>query len=75
LEAVESHVEGEVDLHGFLGLDPNVRQGFKSIKVNVHISGNLTEEQKQEVVRPGSQFSPVYDMVTNSIPVTVKLSG
>jgi uncharacterized OsmC-like protein len=40
----------------------------------VHVSGNLSDEQKAEVVRLGSQFSAVYDMVTNSVPVTVKLS-
>jgi uncharacterized OsmC-like protein len=75
LEAVESTLEGELDLHGFLGLDPNVRKGFKSITVNVHVTGSLSEKQKQEVLKLGSQFSPVYDMVTNSVPVTVKLSS
>ena len=75
LDAVESEVEGELDLHGFLGLDPKVRNGFRSITLKMRISGNLTEEQKQEVVKLGPQFSPVYDMVTNSVPVTVKLSN
>jgi uncharacterized OsmC-like protein len=75
LEAVESHLEGELDLHGFLGLDPNVRKGFKSITVNVRVTGNLSEDQKREVVNLGPHFSPVYDMVTNSVPVTVKLAG
>ena len=74
LEAVETELEGELDLHGFLGLDPNVRRGFKSITLNMRISGNLTDEQKQEVLKLGPQFSPVYDMVTNSVPVTVKLA-
>ena len=74
LDGVESQLEGELDLHGFLGLDPKVRRGFKSITMKVRISGNLTEEQKQEVVKLGPQFSPVYDMLTNSVPVTVKLA-
>jgi len=75
LETVESKLEGELDLHGFLGLDPKVRKGFNNITVNVRITGNLSEEQKQEVVRLGAQFSPVYDMVTNPVPVTVKLAN
>jgi uncharacterized OsmC-like protein len=75
LEVVESSLEGGLDLRGFLNLDPNVRKGFKNITVNVRVTGNLSEEQKQEVVKLGSQFSPVYDMVTNSVPVTVKLSS
>ncbi|KJR97752.1 MAG: hypothetical protein VR65_22190 [Desulfobulbaceae bacterium BRH_c16a] len=72
LEAVESHLEGELDLHGFLGLDPDVRKGFKNITFNVRLTGDLSEEQKQEVMSC-SQFSPVFDMVTNTVPVTVKL--
>jgi uncharacterized OsmC-like protein len=75
LEAAESRVEGELDLHGFLGLDPNVRKGFKCITMSVRLTGSLSDEQKQEVVRLGCQFSPVYDMVTNSVPVTVDLSS
>lgn len=74
LESVESSLEGDLDLHGFLGLDPEVRKGFKSITVKVRVTGSLSDEQKQEVVGLGAQFSPVYDMVTNSVPVTVTLS-
>jgi uncharacterized OsmC-like protein len=73
LDAVESELEGELDLHGFLGLDPSVRRGFKSITMNVRLSGSLSEAQKQEVLALAPQFSPVYDMVTNSVPVTLKL--
>jgi uncharacterized OsmC-like protein len=75
LESVESRLEGELDLRGFLGPDPTVRQGFKHITVNVHLTGDLTEAQKEEVVKLGPQFSPVYDMVTGAVPVTVKLAN
>jgi uncharacterized OsmC-like protein len=74
VESVQSQLEGELDLHGFLGLDPDVRNGFKQIKVTLKITGDLTEEQKREVAQLGSGFSPVYDMVTNQVPVTVQLT-
>lgn len=73
LDAVESELEGELDLHGFLGLDPKVRRGFKSITMNVRLTGSLNEAQKQEVLALASQFSPVYDMVTNPVPVSLNL--
>lgn len=75
LESVESRLEGELDLRGFLGLDPTVRKGFKHITMNVHLTGDLTEEQKKEVVKLGPQYSPVYDSVTNIVPVTVRLAN
>jgi uncharacterized OsmC-like protein len=73
LEGVESELEGELDLHGFLGLDPKVRRGFKSITMKVRLTGSLSEAQKQEVLALAPQFSPVYDMVSNPVPVTLKL--
>lgn len=75
LQSVESRLEGELDLRGFLGLDPTVRRGFKQIVMHVQLTGDLTEEQKEEVVKFGPQFSPVYDMVTGAVPVTVKLAS
>lgn len=73
LEAVESELEGELDLHGFLGLKPEVRRGFKRINIHVRLIGKLSEAQKREVLSMGPQFSPVYDMVTNSVPVDIEL--
>jgi uncharacterized OsmC-like protein len=73
LEGVESELEGELDLHGFLGLDPKVRKGFKGITMKVRLTGNLSDAQKQEVLALAPQFSPVYDMVSNPVPVTLKL--
>lgn len=75
VDAVESTLEGDLDLHGFLGLDPKVPKGFKSIKMNVRVSGNLSEEQKREVVQLGCEFSPVYNMVSKAVPITVELSN
>ncbi|HXV84373.1 MAG TPA: OsmC family protein [Candidatus Binatia bacterium] len=75
LEAVESTLEGELDLRGFLDLDPNVPKGYKNIRMNMHVTGNLSEEQKQEVVQLGCKFSPVYNMVSKSVPITVELAS
>ena len=75
LESVESRLEGELDLRGFLGLDPTVLKGYKQITMTVKLTGDLTEAQKQEVIRLGPQFSPVYNSVTNGVPVTVQLAG
>jgi len=75
LEAVESTLEGELDLRGFLGLDPNVPKGYKNIRMNMRVTGDLSEEQKQEVVQLGCEFSPVYNMLSKSVPITVKLAS
>ena len=72
IEEVESQVEGDVDVRGFLGLDPSVRNGFQNIRMTLAIHADVTDEQLQELASLGTGFSPVFDSVTNGLPVTVR---
>ena len=71
LQGVRTRLEGDLDLHGFLGLDEQVRNGYEQIRVRFEFDGDLTEEQKQQLVELAQQRSPVFDIVTNQVPVTV----
>ena len=71
IERIESTLEGELDLHGFLDLDPTVRKGYQSIRVSLQIKSNATEEQLRELSTLGQRFSPVYDTLSQGVPVTV----
>lgn len=71
IEEIESSLEGDIDLHGFLGLDPKVRKGYQGIRVNFKIKADVPVDQLQDVCRLGSGFSPVFDSVTNGVPVSV----
>ena len=72
IEEVESQVEGDVDVRGFLGLDENVRRGFQNIRMTLAIHADVTDEQLEELAGLGTGFSPVFDSVTNGVPVTVR---
>ena len=72
IEEVESSLEGDIDLHGFLDLDRNVRKGFQGIRVNFKIKADVPDEQLQAIVQLGPGFSPVFDSVTNGVPVSIK---
>jgi uncharacterized OsmC-like protein len=71
IEEVESSLEGDIDLHGFLELDKNVRQGFQGIRVNFKIKADVPDEQLQEIAKLGSAHSPVFDSLSNGVPVSV----
>jgi uncharacterized OsmC-like protein len=71
IEEVESSLEGDIDLHGFLGLDKNVRNGYQGIRVNFKIKADVPDEQLQEIGRLGPGYSPVFDSLTNGVPVLV----
>lgn len=71
IEEVESSLEGDLDLRGFLDLDKSVRNGYQGIKVKFKIKADVPDEQLQELGRLGQGRSPVFDSLTNGVPVLV----
>jgi uncharacterized OsmC-like protein len=72
IEAVESTFEGDIDLHGFLDLDPKIRKGYQGIRVSFKIKADVPDERLQEIVELGTGHSPVFDSLTKGVPVSVK---
>src|SRR5436190_3551871 len=71
IEQVESSLDGDLDLQGFLGLDPTVRNGYQQVRLKLRIKANVTEEQLQELGKLGPTFSPVFDSLANGVPLLV----
>ena len=71
IQKVESSLEGDIDLQGFLELDKNVRNGFQGIRVNFKIKADVPDEKLQEVCQLGPGHSPVFDSLTNGVHVSV----
>jgi len=74
IDEVESTFEGDLDLHGFLGMDPKVRNGYQQIRVTFKVKGDASEEKLQELVEISQQRSPVFDIVSHGVPVKVTLA-
>jgi uncharacterized OsmC-like protein len=72
LESLESTIEGDVDLQGFLGLDESVRPGFQQIRVAFEVSGDFDDDQLAELATLTS-YSPVRDTVSNPVAVAIEL--
>jgi uncharacterized OsmC-like protein len=58
LESLAIETDGEIDLRGFLGIDPAVPQGYESLSYTVRIKGNGTNEQFAEVHKAVMATSP-----------------
>ena len=69
IESASSSLEGGCDLHGFLGLDPEVRMGFDGIKFTLKVKSDASAEQLEQLAK----FSPVFDMITNPTPVSIEI--
>lgn len=73
IKKIQTTLEGELDLRGFLGIDPTIRKGYQNIQVTFKIDGDLSDEQKNELLELTS-FSPVLDIVSNGVPVKISLN-
>ena len=70
LESLEIEIDGEIDLRGFLGLDPAVPPGYESLRYTVRIKGDGTKEQFAEVHEAVMATSPNFHNVAR--PITLK---
>jgi uncharacterized OsmC-like protein len=71
VDEVESSLEGDLDLRGFLKLDKNVRNGYQGIRVNFKIKADVPDEKLLELSQLGPEHSPVFDSLTNGVRVSV----
>jgi uncharacterized OsmC-like protein len=74
LTSVESHVEGDIDLSGILGLSATVRNGYERIRVSFTIAGDAPPEKLREIVEQSRARSAVFDVLTNGVPVDVNIN-
>ena len=73
IKGVSTRFEGDIDLRGFLGLDPKIRRGFQNIRVVFDIDADADDTAKQELIAMAQKYSAVFDIVTNGVPVACTL--
>lgn len=74
LRSVTSTIEGDMNVLGILGADPDVRNGFESIRVRYDIDADATQDDLQALVAQSQKRSAVYDILTNPTNVTVEVN-
>jgi uncharacterized OsmC-like protein len=70
---VESRYEGDLDVRGLLGLSDAVPVGYQKIGVYFKIDADVSEDQKEELIAIAQKFSPVFNSIAKSVPVSVQL--
>jgi uncharacterized OsmC-like protein len=67
--SVESSLEGDMDVRGMLGMSDDVRKGFNHVRVRMQVESTADADTLKAL----ALFSPVYDVVSQSLPVEVVL--
>ena len=71
VEEVESSLEGDLDLRGFLGLAPSVRKGYQQIRLKLRIKADVTDQELRDLAALGPNFSPAFDSITKGVSILV----
>ena len=73
VEELKFNVEGDIDLHNFLGLSDEVRPGYENIRLTYKVKADAPEEKLKELCDYVQKTSPVLDVIRNPVPVSVKM--
>ena len=74
LNRVTATIEGDMNILGILGADPEVRNGFSGIRVNYDIDADASAEDIEALVAQSQKRSAVFDVITNPTNVAVTVS-
>lgn len=73
LQSVRAVVEGDIDVRGILGMDPDIRNGFSAIRVKFEISADASDAEIAALVAQSQKRSAVFDIITNPTNVAVSV--
>lgn len=75
VDSIKVTTRGELDLHGFFGIEPGARAGFVDVRVDVELTGPEPAERYQELRRVADEHCPVLDLFRNPTPTTTVLTS
>jgi uncharacterized OsmC-like protein len=70
IEEVESELEGDLDLNGFLGLDESVPKGYTNIRVKFKVKADI---DNMERLRRLTEYSPTFNTLIHGVKVDVSV--
>jgi len=73
VERLEMNMEGDLDLHGFLGLSESRRPGYNNIRLTYKVKSDASEEKLNELCKYVQNTSPVLDIIKNPVPVSISM--
>lgn len=73
IKSLETFLEGDLDVQGFLGLSKTIPVGYQGITITFKIDADLTVAEKEELVQLAQRYSPVLHSIINPVPVRLKL--
>jgi len=74
LRSVTATIDGDMNVLGILGADPDVRNGFEAVTVRFAIDADASREDLEALIAQSQKRSAVFDIVSNPTKVLVELA-
>ena len=71
IEELESELEGDIDLRGFLGLAPDVPKGYTDIRARFRVKARPEDLDR---IKDLARFSPVFNTITQGANVEIDVA-
>ena len=75
IDSLEFELEGDLDLHAFLGLSDQVRPGYENIRLSYRVKSDAPREKIVALCEYVQKTSPVLDIIRNPVPVSISLKN
>lgn len=75
VESLSFRMEGDLDLHAFLGLSDQKQAGYENIRLTYRVKSDAPRDKIVDLCNYVQKTSPVLDIIRNPVPVTVTLDS
>ena len=72
IEELESELEGDIDLRGFLGLSNDVPKSFTNIRINFKVKADVNNMERLKRL---TAYSPVFNTITQGASVDIQVEA
>jgi len=72
IEEMSTELEGDIDLHGLLGLNDAVSPGYEQIRIRMRVKADCPDQELDDLIAYAQAHSPVCNTVCRPVPVRVE---
>ena len=72
IRKLSTELDGDMDLRGLLGLDPDVSPSYEEIRIRLHVEADCSDEELEDLLTITKAHSPVCNTVCRPVPVVLE---
>jgi uncharacterized OsmC-like protein len=73
IKSLSFDIDGDLNLHAFLGLSDTIRPGYSNIRVKINIDTDSSRDKVEELLKYVENTSPVVDCIRNPVPISLTI--